>query len=80
MVLKKTIFCFGVVIPCLLLISISFGENLKPSEADKQEYKQDMARIKALKKSFKPGRVNNLEEYEKFSDEIQKVGQTKQRI
>jgi len=69
--LEKTIFCFGIVMPCLLLISISFGESLEPSEADKQEYKQDMARIRALKKSFKPGRVNDLEEYEKFADEIQ---------
>lgn len=41
------------------------------SEAEKQEYKQDMARIKALRKSFKPGLVNDLEEYEKFADEIQ---------
>jgi hypothetical protein len=71
MVLKKTIFCFGVVIPSLLLTSISFGENPKPSEAEKQEYRQDMARIKALEKSFKPGPVNDLEEYEKFADEIQ---------
>lgn len=41
------------------------------SQAEKQEYKQDMARIKALEKSFKPGPVNDLEEYEKFADEIQ---------
>lgn len=41
------------------------------SQAEKQEYKQDMARIKALEKSFKPGLVNDLEEYEKFADEIQ---------
>jgi len=42
------------------------------SQAEKQEYKRDMARIKALRKSFKPGLVNDLEEYEKFADEIQK--------
>jgi len=41
------------------------------SQAEKQEYKEDMARIKALEKSFKPGPVNDLEEYEKFADEIQ---------
>ncbi len=40
------------------------------SQAEKQEYKQDMARIKALRKSFKPGLVNDLEQYEKFADEI----------
>jgi len=41
------------------------------SQAEKQEYKQDMARIKALEKSFKPGPINDLKEYEKFCDEIQ---------
>jgi len=39
---------------------------------EKQEYKQERARIKALRKSFKPGPVNNLKEYEKFADEIQR--------
>ncbi|MCK4824602.1 hypothetical protein KA005_53110 [bacterium] len=42
------------------------------SQAEKQEYKRDMARIKDLEKSFKPGLVNDLEEYEKFADEILK--------
>lgn len=42
------------------------------SQAEKQEYKQELARIKALEKSFKPGPVNDLEEYEKFADQIQK--------
>ncbi|UCH50379.1 MAG: hypothetical protein JSV54_04950 [Chloroflexota bacterium] len=42
------------------------------SQAEKQEYKQDMARIKDMEKSFKPGLVNDLEQYEKFADEIQK--------
>jgi len=41
------------------------------SQAEKQEYKRDMARIKDLEKSFKPGLVNDLEQYEKFADEIQ---------
>jgi hypothetical protein len=49
------------------------------SEAEKQEYKQDMARIKALEKSFKPGPVNDLEEYEKFADEIQKRWQNRKK-
>lgn len=41
------------------------------SQAEKQEYKQERARIKALRKSFKPGLVNDLKEYEKFANEIQ---------
>lgn len=72
MTFKKTIFCFGIVMICLLVISLSFGANIKASEAEKQEYKQERARIEALRKSFKPGPVNDLEEYEKFVDEIQK--------
>jgi hypothetical protein len=47
-------------------------KNQHKSEAVEQEYKQDMARIHAVERTFKPGRVNNLEEYEKFADEIQK--------
>lgn len=41
------------------------------SQAEKREYKQERARIKGLRKSFKPGPVSDLEEYEKFADEIQ---------
>jgi len=49
------------------------------SQAEKQEYKQERARIKALRKSFKPGPVNDLEEYEKFADEIQKRWQNRKK-
>ena len=69
---KKAIFCFGIFIVLLIVTSISFGVDSKLSKAETEEYKQDMARIKAMEKTFKPGRVNNLEEYEKFADEIQK--------
>ncbi len=72
MTFKKTVFCFRIVLNCLLVISLSFGANLKASEAEKQEYKQERARIEALRKSFKPGLVNDLKEYEKFADAIQK--------
>jgi hypothetical protein len=47
-------------------------KNQHKSETEEQEYKQDMARINAVERTFKPGLVNNLEEYEKFADEIQK--------
>ena len=69
--LEKPIFCFGVIFVCLLAMTISFGEASPSSEAEKQEYKQALNGIKSLRKSFKPGLVNDLEEYEKFADEIQ---------
>jgi hypothetical protein len=72
MILKKIIFRFGIIFVCLLATTISFGVSSGPSEAETHEYKQDMARIKSVRKSFKPAQVNNLEEYEKFADEIQK--------
>ena len=72
MILKRAIICFGVNIVCLIVTTNSFGVSSGPSEAEKLEYKQDRAGIKALEKSFKPGPVNNLTEYEKFADEILK--------
>jgi Txe/YoeB family toxin of Txe-Axe toxin-antitoxin module len=68
---KRTIFCFGVIMLCLPPTNISSRENLKASETEEQEYKQDMARIKALEKSFTPGPTNDLENYEKLADGIQ---------
>ena len=60
------------VLMCFSLVqNISFGAGAESSEAEKQEYKQERARIKALRKSFKPGPINDLKEYEKFGDEIQ---------
>ena len=46
-------------------------EILEDSEMERQEYKQDLNRIASLRKSFTPGPTNNLEEYEKFADELQ---------
>ncbi|MHC4444284.1 MAG: hypothetical protein ACYTF1_17755 [Planctomycetota bacterium] len=68
--MKKTIFCIGVVVVCLLVASISLGAGLTASEKEKQEYKQELSRIKSLRKSFKPGKVNDLKKYEKFADKI----------
>lgn len=57
---------------CLSLVqNITFGANSEASEIEKQEYKQELNRIKSLRKSLKPGAVNDLKEYEKFADEIQ---------
>jgi hypothetical protein len=71
MTLKKTIICFGAIFVCLLARTISFGVSSGLSETEKQGYKEDMARINALEKSFSLGQVNNLDEYEKFADELQ---------
>lgn len=72
MVAKKITISFLVLVYISLVQNITFGASSEPSEAEKQEYKQDMARIEALRKSFKPGLVNDLKEYEKFADAIQK--------
>jgi len=71
MVLKKAIFCFAVVVLCLVLTSVSFGEKLDAPKAEREKYKEDIARIKKLRKSFTPGPTNDLESYERFADEIQ---------
>ena len=55
----------------IFLISIFFL-NINALETSKEEYQQDLERINAFNKSFKQGLVNNLEEYEKFANEIQK--------
>jgi hypothetical protein len=56
---------------------ISFGENLKASEAEEQEYKQDREHIETMKKSFKPGPTNDIKSFEKFADEIQRKWKSK---
>jgi hypothetical protein len=79
MVLKRAQFCFGVIVACLVVTAISFGVSSDSSEAEMREYKQDMARIKALEESFTPGLTNDLENYESFSDEIQKKWSAKNK-
>jgi hypothetical protein len=71
MIPKRIIFHFGTISVCLLATTISFGVSSGPSEAETHEYKQDMAHIKTVEKSFKAGPVNDLKDYEKFADEIQ---------
>jgi len=71
MIPKKTIFCLVGIIVYLLATTIPFGVTSEQSQGEKQEYSQDMARIKTVEKSFKAGPVNDLKEYEKLSDEIQ---------
>jgi len=72
MVAKKITISFLVLMCFSLVQNISFGAGAEPSQMEKQEYKEERARIKALRRSFKPGQVNNLKEYEKFADEIQR--------
>jgi hypothetical protein len=78
---KKTIFLFRIVMIFIffLPISLSFGSNLKDSEAKKQEYEQDMVRVESLSKSLKPGFTNDLKDYEKAIDEIQSKWRKKNR-
>lgn len=44
---KKATICFMILACCLLTRSITFGASPEASEMEKQEYKQERARIKA---------------------------------
>jgi hypothetical protein len=71
MITKKLTMSF-LVLMCLSLIqNITFGAIPEVSETEKQEYKQELAEIKAMRNSLTPGKTNNLEKYERFADEIQ---------
>jgi len=80
MVSKKIKTIFWIFICFSLVQNATFGTIHRASKIEKQEYKQERARIKALEKSFKDGPVNDLKEYEKFADEIQSkwVGKNKE--
>jgi hypothetical protein len=71
MILKRKIFCFRVIFICLLATIISFGAISEQSEAEKNEYKQDMVRVESLSKSLKTDFTNDLKEYEKDINELQ---------
>jgi hypothetical protein len=70
--LKRKMLGFRASLVCLLATAISSGVISEQSENEKQEYQRDMARIKAFEKSLKPGPFNDLQEYERFADEIHK--------
>ena len=71
MVAKNITISF-LVLTCLSLVqNITFGASPEASEIEKQEYKQELNRIKSSRKSFKSGSVNDLKGYEKFADAIQ---------
>jgi len=71
MVAKKITLLFLILMCLLLAQNTTFGAISEASEMEKQEYKQDRQRIRALRKSFTPGPTNDLKEYEKFADGIQ---------
>ena len=71
MIAKKITISFSVLMCLALIQNVTFGANPEASETEKQEYKQERARIKVLEKSFTPGPTNDLQKYEKFADEIQ---------
>ena len=70
MVAKKITNCF-LALTYLWLVQYTFGANAESLEMEKQEFKQERARIKAFDKSLAPGPVNDLGKYEKFANEIQ---------
>src|SRR4030065_594211 len=71
MLLKKITICFLALVCCILVKSVSFGESAETLQMEKQEYEQELNRIKSLRKSFKPGPVNDINEYKKSADQIQ---------
>ena len=71
MIAKKITMSFFVLMCLSLIQNITFGASPEASGMEKQEYKQERTRIKALRKSLTPGPTNNIKEYEKFADEIQ---------
>lgn len=71
MLFKKFLICFLILACCLLVNIIAFGAIPEASEMEKQAYRQELARIETLRKSFTPGPTNDLKKYEKFADEIQ---------
>jgi len=79
MISKKITMSF-LVIACFSLVpNIGFASTLEVTEMEKQEYKQERVRVKALRKSLAPGPTNDLKEYEKFADEIQNKWSRKDR-
>jgi hypothetical protein len=48
-------------------------------EMEKQEYKHALNQIKSLRKSLKPGPINDLKSFEKFADEIQTMWSRKSK-
>ena len=72
MLFKKSLICFLILACCLLAAKrVSFGASPEASEMEKQEYKHAINQIKSLRKSLKPGPINDLRSFEKFADEIQ---------
>lgn len=68
MLLKKTFIVFM----CLLFVQGTiFSANKEVSSVEKQEFKQDFVRIRAMEKSFSEGKNNSLTDYEQFADELQ---------
>jgi len=71
MLLKKITICFLALVCCIWVKSVSFGESAEALQMEKQEYGQELNRIKSLRKSFKPGPINDINEYKKSADQIQ---------
>jgi len=72
MMLTRNRICSCAIV-CFFLLDYSvLGVNSEAVELGEQQYKQELSRIHSMRNSLKPGLVNDLEEYEKFADEIQK--------
>lgn len=79
MITKKHKSFFYVIICFLLMNCVIFGTNAEDLSEEKQEYKQERARIKALRETFTPGLTNDFEKYEEFADQIQNKWSSKNK-
>ena len=68
----KKLVVIVLVLVCLSAVQArAIGASPEASEMQKQEFQQELARIKALQESLTSGRTNDLTKYEKFADGIQ---------
>lgn len=67
---KTTMYRF-VLIGVLSSLAIAFGASRPASEMQEQEFRQEWDRIESVRRSFRPGPVNDLKEYERYAEKIQ---------
>jgi hypothetical protein len=65
---------------CLLLAQgIAFSADTKVPAVEKQEFKQDIARIRSTENNLAPGDENDLRDFERFADALQDKWRLKNR-
>ncbi len=68
---KKDTLCLLSVVCLALTQGIALSAGSEASAKQEQEFRQDIARIRDVQKSFSSGRENSLNDFERFADELQ---------